>query len=66
MSKIYNNVGDLIGNTPLVRINKLNDGGAEVLAVALRLSRLPENKGKRIVALLPDSGERYLSTWLFE
>ena len=36
------------------------------LAVALRLSRLPEYKGKRIIALLPDSGERYLSTWLFE
>ena len=36
------------------------------LAVALRLSRRPEYAGKRIVALLPDSGERYLSTWLFE
>ena len=36
------------------------------LAVALRLSRKPEYKGKRIVALLPDTGERYLSTWLFD
>lgn len=36
------------------------------LAVALKLSLLPEYKGKRIIALLPDSGERYLSTWLFE
>ena len=36
------------------------------LAVALRLSKLPEYAGKRIIALLPDSGERYLSTWLFE
>jgi cysteine synthase A len=36
------------------------------LAVALEMSRQPEYAGKRIVTLLPDSGERYLSTWLFE
>jgi len=34
-------------------------------SAALRLSRLPENAGKRIVALLPDTGERYLSTVLY-
>lgn len=34
-------------------------------AAALRLSRLPENEGKTIVALLPDTGERYLSTILY-
>jgi cysteine synthase A len=35
------------------------------LHAALRLARLPENKGKTIVVLLPDTGERYLSTELF-
>jgi cysteine synthase len=35
-------------------------------AVALRLARLPEYEGKMIVAILPDAGERYLSTVLFE
>ncbi|MBN2436893.1 MAG: cysteine synthase A [Spirochaetes bacterium] len=36
------------------------------LWAALEVSKRPENKDKRVVVLLPDTGERYLSTWLFE
>ncbi len=36
------------------------------LAVALKYANEEANAGKRIVVLLPDTGERYLSTWLFE
>lgn len=35
-------------------------------AAALRLGSMPENEGKTIVALLPDTGERYLSTSLYD
>lgn len=36
------------------------------LAAATRIAQMPENVGKTIVVLLPDTGERYLSTELFQ
>lgn len=73
-TKIYNEVIDVTNEDALATGREIArkegflvgiSSGAALFA-AVELARRPENAGKLIVALLPDNGDRYLSTKLFE
>ena len=72
-TKVYDEVIPVAGNDAFATGRRIGreegvlvgiSSGAAVWA-AIALARRPENKGKTIVALLPDTGDRYLSTALF-
>ena len=72
-TKVYDEVIPVAGNDAFATGRRIGreegvlvgiSSGAAVWA-AIALARRPENKGKTIVALLPDTGDRYLSTPLF-
>ena len=54
--------GRMLGKTEGILCG-ISSGAA--LCAAMELAKRPENAGKTVVALLPDTGDRYLSTGMF-
>lgn len=50
----------------IAKVEYFNPGGSVKVRIALSMINDLENKGKNLVVLLPDTGERYLSTTLFD
>jgi len=73
-TKLFNEIVPVLSETAAIMTRKLAkeegvlvgiSSGAAAVA-ALTVAKRPENKGKVVVVIFPDSGERYLSTWIFE
>ena len=60
------NAGDAARNTAKKEGILIGISGGAAMYAALTIAGRPEFSGKNIVVLLPDTGERYLSTWLFD
>ena len=64
MRRIANDITELTGNTPLVNLNRITYGAAAWAAI--EFGKRNENKNRLIVVIFSDTGERCLSTGLFQ
>ena len=60
------NAGDIARKVARLEGILVGISSGAALWAALEVAKRKENKGKTIVVILPDTGERYLTTWLFQ